>query len=167
MRCIVFLFVTVCLATSCSTTRSTLHTQHSTLHTQHSTDTVFVDRYVERVIRESLLVNSAVRDSTATVVDSTGRVLRTDHFRKERVESNSSRESELRDSLRLLRLQYDVLMSSVADKVEVPVPVERKLAGLERFFMTVGMIVCMIVCIILAWAALMCGGGIIYRWRKK
>ena len=81
---------------------------------------------------------SAVSDSTSVIIDSAGRVLRTDHWRTTSTASSSSKESLLRDSLRDLRLQYKTLLSMKADSTEVPVPVERKATLLEHLQIILG-----------------------------
>lgn len=125
---------------SCSSPRQVVPLLQSNNSSRDSivVDTIWRDRYVEHVIRDVQHVVSAVSDSTSVIVDSAGRVLRTDHWRTTSTASSSSKESLLRDSLRDLRLQYKTLLSMKADSMEVPVPVERKATLLEHLQIILG-----------------------------
>lgn len=125
---------------SCSSPRQVVPLQQTSSVSQDSivVDTIWRDRYVEHVIRDVQHVVSAVSDSTSIIIDSAGRVLRTDHWRTTSTANSSSKESLLRDSLRDLRLQYKTLLSMKADSMEVPVPVERKATLLEHLQVILG-----------------------------
>lgn len=125
---------------SCSSPRQVVPLLQTSSVSQDSivVDTIWRDRYVEHVIRDVQHVVSAVSDSTSIIIDSAGRVLRTDHWRTTSTANSSSKESLLRDSLRDLRLQYKTLLSMKADSMEVPVPVERKATLLEHLQVILG-----------------------------
>lgn len=162
MLCIVLIALTGCRASHTAVAPSVSNTT-VTAASSTSTDTVFRDRFIERIVSDVHRTVSSVSDSTATVVDTDGNILRTDHWRTERTADSSSTVTALRDSLRDLRLLYKTLLSTKVEQAEVQVPVERKLASWERFFIHVGIVATALTVI----AAILALVWLIHRRRKR
>lgn len=164
MLCIVLVALTSCRAPRPVAIQPV---QSSSLQIQNTvsatSDTVFRDRFIERIVSDVHRTVSSVSDSTATVVNEQGQVLRTDHWRTERTADSSSTVTALRDSLRDLRLLYKTLLSTKVEQAEVQVPVERKLASWERFFIHVGIVATALTVI----AAILALVWLIHRRRER
>lgn len=164
MLCVVLAVLTGCRASRPAAAQTV---QNTTLQTSNTvaaaSDTVFRDRFVERIVSDVRRTVSSVSDSTATVVDTDGNILRTDHWRTERTADSSSSVTALRDSLRDLRLLYKTLLSAKVEQSEVQVPVERKLASWERFFIHVGIVATALVVL----AAVLALVWLIHRKRER
>lgn len=164
MLCIVLVALTGCRASHPAAIQPV---QSSNLQIQNTvsatSDTVFRDRFIERIVSDVHRTVSSVSDYTATVVNEQGQVLRTDHWRTERTADSSSTVTALRDSLRDLRLLYKTLLSTKVEQAEVQVPVERKLASWERFFIHVGIVATALTVI----AAILALVWLIHRRRER
>ena len=80
-------------------------------------DTVWRDRFVERIVERVKKEATSVRDSTATVVDADGRVVRTDHWRVEKTRESSEETERYKDSAAMWRARYEGLLRVKADSV--------------------------------------------------
>lgn len=164
MLCVVLMALTGCRASRTAAIQPVQSSSLQIRNTESATsDTVFRDRFVERILSDVRRTVSSVSDSTATVVNEQGRVIRTDHWRTERTADSSSSVTALRDSLRDMQLLYKTLLSTKVEQSEVRVPVERKLASWERFFIHVG-IVATAVTVIAAILALV---WLVHRRRER
>ena len=80
-------------------------------------DTVWHDRFVDRIINNVRKESSRVTDSTATVVDEHGNVKRTDHWRIEKNDVSTELTDRLRDSVTMWKGMYEELLKVKADSV--------------------------------------------------
>lgn len=113
--------------------------------TVRTADTLWRDRYVEKIIQNVSNTVKTKRDSVATVVDEQGNVKRMDSWHWSEISTATSTEQLLRDSLKDIRARYAALLGMKAEQKEVPIPVERDLTIAEKIFITLGHITAVLI----------------------
>ena len=132
--------VTVLLLSGCKSS-SKIPQASSTVYitdTVRTADTLWRDRYVEKIIQNVSNTVKSKRDSVATVVDEQGNVKRTDSWHWSETSTATSTEQTLRDSLKEMKLRYTQLLGVKVEQKEVPIPIERDLTIAEKIFITIG-----------------------------
>ena len=94
-------------------------------------DTVWHDRFVDRIINNVRKESSRVTDSTATVVDEQGNVKRTDHWRMVKDEVDTETTDRLRDSVAMYKGMCEELLRTRKDSAAMTGSKPR-LASLSR-----------------------------------
>lgn len=102
---------------------SQVHTESSVL-TVH--DTVFQDRILTKTVRETIVEKVRQHDSISIVVDSAGKIKRTDNWHNTIIEREGETVSDLRDSVSFYRSMYEALLTQRNDSVDRPVLIEKK-----------------------------------------
>lgn len=101
-------------------------------------DTVWRERVELRADSASSRDSVYVRQFVRQVVDSTGRVVRTDSVAERYELRERQRYTALQEQYRELEREYRALMQAYIDKRAEPYPVERELTRWERVKMTAG-----------------------------
>lgn len=120
-------------------------------------DTVWRERIVtvrdSSVRTDSVLIKEYIRE----VVDSSGRIFRTDREREQTTVRETERYASLLSEYQQLEREYESLNRAYLEKQEVPVPVERKLTGWEQLKLNIGgkaiVVIVIVIFIAVAWLA--------------
>lgn len=80
-------------------------------------DTVWRDRFVERIVERVKKEATSVRDSTVFTVDTKGNVVKEEHWRGEKTMESSEETERLRDSAAMWKARYEALLETKADSV--------------------------------------------------
>lgn len=81
------------------------------------TDTVWRDRFVERIVERVKKEATSVKDSTVFTVDKEGNVIKAEHWRGEKTRESSEETERLRDSAAMWKARYEALLVVKADSV--------------------------------------------------
>lgn len=106
-------------AMGCSAGRKTVTSVSSAVKRDSSAavvrDTVWRDRFVERIVERVKREATSVRDSTVFTVDNEGNVVKTDHWRMEKTRESSEETERLRDSVAWWKARYEGLLVTKVD----------------------------------------------------
>lgn len=110
-------------AMGCSAGRKTVTSVSSAVKRDSSVavvrDTVWRDRFVERIVERVKREATSVRDSTVFTVDNEGNVVKTDHWRMEKTRESSEETERLRDSVAWWKARYEGVVRVRADSAAV------------------------------------------------
>lgn len=141
-RFIVAFFLTLLLLSALFSCRGTRYVPVETVR-KDSVARVIIDtvREVVRdarsdsvIYRDSIVIKEYVRE----VVDSSGRVIRTDREKEKSTVRDTERHTELTARYEKLESEYETLYRAFLDKKAEPYPVERELSQWEKFKIGVG-----------------------------
>lgn len=99
---------------------------HDTVRTV-TRDTVWQDRFVERIVERVKKEATSVKDSTVKTVDAKGNVIKEEHWRGEKTRESSEGTERLRDSATMWKARYEAVLRTRADSARVD-----KVHGNER-----------------------------------
>ena len=106
-------------AMGCSAGRKTVTSVSSAVKRDSSAavvrDTVWRDRFVERIVERVKREATSVKDSTVFTVDNEGNVVKTDHWRMEKTRESSEETERLRDSVAWWKARYEGLLVTKVD----------------------------------------------------
>lgn len=106
-------------AMGCSAGRKTVTSVSSAVKRDSSVavvrDTVWRDRFVERIVERVKREATSVKDSTVFTVDNEGNVVKTDHWRMEKTRESSEETERLRDSVAWWKARYEGLLVTKVD----------------------------------------------------
>lgn len=108
---------------------SQTHSESSAL-TVH--DTIFRDRVLTKVTKETTIENVKQHDSTSIVVDSNGNIKRTDNWHRTIIERDTQTLSELRDSVSFYKSLCTYLLTQRKDSIEKPIIRAEKFSVFDR-----------------------------------
>ena len=110
-------------AMGCSAGRKTVTSVSSAVKRDSSVavvrDTVWRDRFVERIVERVKREATSVRDSTVFTVDNEGNVVKTDHWRMEKTRESSEETERLRDSVAWWKARYEGVLVTKVDSAAV------------------------------------------------
>lgn len=110
-------------AMGCSAGRKTVSSETVTAAVKRDSsaavkaDTVWRDRFVERIVERVKKEATSVRDSTVFTVDKEGNVIKAEHWRGEKTRESSEVTERLRDSAAMWKARYEALLVVKADSV--------------------------------------------------
>lgn len=121
-------------------------------------DTVWRDRFVERIVERVKKEATSVRDSTVFTVDKEGNVIKAEHWRGEKTRESSEVTERLRDSAAMWKARYEALLVVKADSVagvkETIVKEEKNTRPGWHWWNVAGFV-------------MMAAAGTFYCWRRK
>ena len=108
-------------AMGCSAGRKTVTSVSSAVKRDSSVavvrDTVWRDRFVERIVERVKREATSVKDSTVFTVDNEGNVVKTDHWRMEKTRESSEETERLRDSVAWWKARYEGVLVTKVDSM--------------------------------------------------
>ena len=82
-------------------------------------DTVWQDRFVERIVERVRREATSVRDSTVKTVDRDGNVIKEEHWRGEKTRESSEETERQKDSAAMWKARYVAVLKARADSARV------------------------------------------------